>query len=906
MTDIVRATPTDNRVTHDLELTDGITNIGLILCNSRGIPVQGGNPWTLRQSGSTRTSLQINQGDADYSNYQLPYTPFTQKDWSGGRGNEDFEDDKTRYFDNNALDTRMGDIILSGKATEVDITLDAIDIEPFEVDSTMKAESTGGNRFASSFTPSGSAVFNSVSLMVKPNDICKVEIIVDDTGAPSADPGDLVATATIEVPDLTYSDFTHSEAIGAAPIGALAIGRGAHVTNPLELTLIEVPIAGSYVSGTTYWVVVTADTVGYNTETGASVLEEDGTWASLYTNHSLYFSIESVIQGIVRYFEYKGALYAAVTQDNGLQSSLFINGYRFTAAADSNQSQIKVPATITLTENKLYGCTLQVIAGKCYSEHTNYRTIVSNTADTIELESGFLNTPDNTTDIVILGRDKWTEITSTGISNGITSICVANEIVYFAQGEDYNIRKMREYNNSGTWTREFDDEGTSKASFVASFPNHQGQEKIWKFNNPSTGSPTATYATPIAWSTTNFLDFTTKPSELATETTYPIPIGDPRSKVTGIASYGEPIIPHVLKEDEFGSINEGIYAKYPISELAQVKSALNGTVSIQFGVYLFFNVLDGWERFYQNRLDDVGPNRDEGLPEGRRGPVSCVVSYPGGLYLGIDAGAEGYSSVMYWNQLGYHEVYRAPYGERIRSLHIQTIPGKSVGRLWVGLSYSTVWIPVTLNPRKQEEYRYASTGTLTSSWFNGGFREINKFWKSVQLYAEDLSDTEYVTIEYKTDVDEDWYDLSTAFTSMPMQEVLMSDDYSVYGKRWRYRITMVTDDDTVSPRIKALTVPSVTRLPNNKAWSITVLADDAMVDRQGKSQSFTAKELMDQLQTWADSESTPIPITLRSPVSAFDNKRVFIEAPTIQPVEVVNGDQAKKLKAICTISMYEA
>lgn len=902
MSDTIRATPTDKRITHDLELTDGLTRLGLILCNSKGIPIQGGNPWTLRQSGSTRTSLQINTGDPDYSNYQLPYTPFTQKDWSGGRGNEDFEDDKTRYYDSLAMDTRMGDIILSGKPTETAIQLNSTSIEPIENDSTIIRESTSASKYASPFTATETAIFNTISLLVEPGDTCTVQVIADDTGAPSTHPEDIVASATVNAPALTISVSSWGAELGGAMLGANELGHGVNVANDLDVVLVEIPISGSYSSGSTYWVVVDTDVIGYNALTDIAVFDDDGGWDSLHADNCIYFKIESVIQGIVRYFDYKGALYAAVTQDNGLQSSLFINGYRFTAGSGSNQLQIVSGATYVA--NELVGCTLQVVAGKCYSEHPNYRTIVSNSETTIYLDSGFLNTPDNTTDIVILGRDLWTEITGTGIANGITAICVANEQVYFAQGESVNIRKMREYNNSGTWTRAFADEGTSKATFLASFPNHQGMEKIWKFNNPSSGAPTAAYATPVAWG--NNMDFTTKPTELAATTTYPIPIGDPRSKITSVVGYGDPIIPHVFKEDEFGSISEGIYAKYPISELAQVKSATNGSTSIQFGVYLFFNVLDGWQRFYQNRLDDIGPNRDEGLPEGRRGLISCAVSYPGGMYLGIDAGVEGYSSAMYWNQTGYHEVYRAPYGERIRSLFVQTIPGKAVGRLWIGLSDTTIWIPVTLNPRKHEDYRYASTGNLTSSWFNGGFREINKFWKSIQLYGEDLTATENVTIEYQTDMEDDWRALPTAFTTTPMQEVLMESDYSVHGKRWRYRITMVTGSDTKSPRIKAITIPSVTRLPNNKAWSITVLADDAMVDRQGKQQALTAKQLMDQLQTWADSAYTPVPITLRSPVSAFDNKRVFIEPPTIQPIEVVNGEGNKLLKAICTFSMYEA
>jgi hypothetical protein len=293
------------------------------------------------------------------------------------------------------------------------------------------------------------------------------------------------------------------------------------------------------------------------------------------------------------------------------------------------------------------------------------------------------------------------------------------------------------------------------------------------------------------------------------------------------------------------------------------------------------------------------------LPEDRRGYVSCVAAYPGGLYIGVNAGATGYSSVLYWNQVGYHEMYRADYGIEIRSLAIQTFPGSHVGKLWIGMGDKTAWIPVTMNPRKQSEYRYTSTGSVISAWFNGGFREINKFWKSVQLYGEDLTSGQYVTIEYQTDVDDTWHALPDTFDTPPMQEVLMADDYGVSGKRWRYRITLTTTDATKSPRIKALTVPSVTRLPNEKAWSITVLADDALVDHQGKQQSMTAKELMDQLTEWADSAQTPLPLTMRSPVSLFDNKKVFIEPPTVQPIEVLNRGE-KKLKAICTLMLYEA
>lgn len=906
MTEATRATPTEKRITHDLMLTDGNINLGLIMCNSRGSPITGGTPWTLRQSGATRTSLQIRTGDADYSDYQLPYTPFTQRDWSGGRGSEDFEKDTTRFADNHHVDTRMGDIILGGKATEVDLSGTTSYIEPIELPAIPKRTLTSSKRFASMYTPSVSSAFSEIDLHVAPGQLCTVEIILDDTGSPSSDPADIIATASYSVPALKISSSLVGPAVGEAHIGANEIGHGVDVADDSWTVLTTIPISGSLIFGNSYWIVVTTTAIGYDALTGGSIIQEDtpASWSSAYADHNIYFKLTSFVQGMIQFFEYKGALYALVKEDSGAASRLYLNGYRFVAATGSTQTVIKTPAAMGFAVDELIGCMVVVVGGKCYDEDPNYRTIIANGTDTITLEAGYLNTPDTTTQIVILGCDTWNEIETTGLTKSVTSVVVANEIAYFAQGEDTNIRRMYETNTAGTWTRTFQDEGTSKASFLASLPAHTGKMRIWKFNNPVTGNPTGAYATPKAWGAGN-LDFTTKPSELAADTDYPINIGDARSKITNVIGYGDPLIPYVIKDDEFGSINEGIYAAVPISEMRQVKSESNGKAAIQYGVYLFLSVLEGLERYYQNRLDDVGPNRDEGLPSGRRGNISCMVSYPGGIYMGVDGTAAGTSSVLFWNQIGYHEVYRALQTQRIRSLFIQTIPGGRSGRLWIGLSSKTVWLPVSLNPRQQDDYRYASTGSLESAWFNGGFKEINKFWRSLQVYAESLSAGQTITAEYMTDTDNTWHSLPDTFDTSPMQEVLMSSSHNVYGKRWKYRLTLTTDDDTKTPRVKAVTVPSVTRLPPNKAWSMTVLADDAMVDRQGVKQSMSAQQLMEQLETWADSELTPIPLSMRSAVAAFDNKKVFIEPPTIQPIEVVNGNK-KSLKAIITLSVYAA
>jgi hypothetical protein len=150
MVDIVRAEPTSIDVTLNIELrdADGVS-LGLILCDSKGRPAQGGIPWPIRQSGPSRTSLQIRQGDGDYSDYQLPYTPFTQKDWSGGRGADDIL--KRTYTDLTiitALTPGQGDIVLAGKPTSVSLVDTASEFEPIPyVDATdIINELTSGNR----------------------------------------------------------------------------------------------------------------------------------------------------------------------------------------------------------------------------------------------------------------------------------------------------------------------------------------------------------------------------------------------------------------------------------------------------------------------------------------------------------------------------------------------------------------------------------------------------------------------------------------------------------------------------------------------------------------------------------------------------------------------------------------
>jgi hypothetical protein len=88
---------------------------------------------------------------------------------------------------------------------------------------------------------------------------------------------------------------------------------------------------------------------------------------------------------------------------------------------------------------------------------------------------------------------------------------------------------------------------------------------------------------------------------------------------------------------------------------------------------------------------------------------------------------------------------------------------------------------------------------------------------------------------------------------------------------------------------------------------MSFILDDALVDRQGGKQTISALEALQIIERWADSNTTPTPITMFSPVSMFNNKRVFIEPASLQPIEIKNDPVASRSeKSIVSLSVFEA
>ena len=89
--------------THDIVFSDGYTRWGAML---------DGGPRGIQEVPQQASSLVFNPGQGRYGDGQHGLSHLEQRDWTGGRAQENFVDDGTRFFDSQALWSLTPDILL--------------------------------------------------------------------------------------------------------------------------------------------------------------------------------------------------------------------------------------------------------------------------------------------------------------------------------------------------------------------------------------------------------------------------------------------------------------------------------------------------------------------------------------------------------------------------------------------------------------------------------------------------------------------------------------------------------------------------------------------------------------------------------------------------------------------------
>lgn len=884
----IRVSPNEPNPTHHIALVDREgRKLGLILSDDSAQPARQFSKNPVETTAQKQTS-----GASSYDAFDYPYSPVVQDDWSGGRANKDFERDSTRFLDSYRAKTGRSNVAFAGPQ------------ERF----------ISGTRSVMENVPAGSGVM--WRTLTNENRYIYRRFQIPATGGFSAQKLWILSRIKGQPAELQIE--LRADAAGA--VGNV-LANITVTTDSLNDVLSEwineiVSTNTYYLNGSTfYWLVIYAQEtdnkdsnwmIGVKNATGSTYYSADFTANPTVANFDLYFRITPVESSrSCVMFEYQEQQYFILNPESGTPQ-LFMAGDRGCADPNTGQLSRLNDSTKTGWANMTQaGGVVVIIDGPGKDESQPWRTITKSYNGYCYVDADWKIEHTINTVYVIL-NPAVTEITGHGLTAPVTDVLVTTTgIVLFAQGDNVNIRRMREYNNAGTWTREFADDGTNKAVFLKYKPQ---AKKIVKANNTdSNGDVSIALADPVAWATASHTFGTA------------VPIDSKYRKINNMIVYpdtGGNEAVWVMKTD-IPYIAPGSGNPYPINlpEMRNVRSPYNGRAVLAHGVYLLWSLQQGLERFYGSQIDDIGPNLDEGLPTNRRGPIVSMLGYPGKFFVAIDAGSTGYSSIM--DSDGWHERYRAPKSQRIGSLGFQVVPGPQPDRLWFYQGNDLMYLPFpsdTANELEDVNYPYTHEYAITLSRMHAGMFDVQKLIKLIKLQSENLQTDatgESVTwfeLDYRTDDASAWTTIDTTFTESPTQSVDLTGMFGLVGKRLQLRVRGYTTDPYKSPVLVAVIVSAVLRTDVKYMYPMQFrLMDYEPLLAAGEQDNMKATSKLKMLEDWADS-STKSMLRMESISPLFHGRVIFLNPPTTRQIlyRDQDGNEFKRDVLICTASAQEA
>jgi len=832
--------------THHISLSDGKRTIGIIACDASGKPTARG----ILRNPVQRTAMKTTQGNLTYSDMDYPWVVMAQDDFSNGRGLDDFESNTARFFDSMRANTWLGKFIHGPQEVLTTGYRSGNSHMPGSVKWLAMLGSGSQKYQAAKLTITTEYEAGEIQLLVRkvgePADL-SVELRGDNTGNPLASTLTSASLKNADLPDV--------------------------ISEWVRLKILNQPMTGS----ANYWLVIYSAggteedhwEVAVEDEAGSDKRSNDGTtWES--SDYSLYYRVlPASTNAKVKFFEYRYMRYL-LRQEGTSAPKVYINGDR--GMADDNTGSLNklIDASKNWTPNEYVGAVVMVIGGTGITESQNWRTVTGNTINELLVDTNWVITHDTTTEYVILGTNAWREISGHGLTAFTSSICVVNNICYFPQGDSTNLKRMQW--NTSTGLHDWADDGTNKAVHMTTVRDSTNGLEIWKSNNKdANGKISVAKAAVAAWGTN--LTFGTA-----------LEFADDYGRINNIVEYGEEETKNlwIFREGMVYDVLNGKIDKIPIEELRVLMAPANAKAVTIHNVYMLFGWGAGIERYYDYNLDDVGPNRDKGLPAERQGSCIALLGNPGSYFAAYDGGVDGYSCILVQNGkgsngAGWHEIYRGAKGERIQDISFQPVYNQP-DRLWVAIGDDVFWLympSLTLDPTQDSQYRYTHESVVVGAYMHGGMPDLIKLFNSIKIFSENLKENEqYVMIDYQVETDTTWNPIREAYHLSPMQEQQINRDYGVNAKRFRWRLRSQTHDCTKTPKIKAVIMETIGLMKPKFSYTINYRLDGQDKNLRGETEDLMPEEKQDILDEWVASLT---PLVMRCVRKRFDNKRVFID-----------------------------
>jgi hypothetical protein len=324
-----------------------------------------------------------------------------------------------------------------------------------------------------------------------------------------------------------------------------------------------------------------------------------------------------------------------------------------------------------------------------------------------------------------------------------------------------------------------------------------------------------------------------------------------------------------------------------LDEFHTVASEKNGRAVVKQNVYLWYSVQNSVHRYYYPTLDDVGPTNDEGLPTMRQGPIVALMAFPGRVFAAIDAGASGYSCVM--ENIGsssWHEIYRAPWGERIFAIDFQVVPGTTLDRLWIRQGNDMVWMPFpsdTFDPYTDVNYPYTHEGVLTLAPMYAGLLDAWKNWNAIKSHCKNLAaGVTWLEADYRMDDEASWHTLSDVFDEVPVSAVNFGTVFGARGKKIEIRVRFYSTDITKTPKLLALLVEAVA--VTSPKFSLAIPVKMSVWNLQEEREDLYPYQRIQILDAWS---GTAQPLLLGACNPLYDGMKVFLQPIPARPQAIV-------------------
>jgi hypothetical protein len=773
-----------------------------------------------------------------------------QRTWIGGRGSDDFALDPTRFFDSHMAFTMVNGKVFPAPQWKLGVCEDFKESYEYLPGNVNWQALLGDKRWVSIDFIVGESAF----------DANKIYIWLRRTGSPNA------VTYSIYTDSDGYPNELHPNATGTVDIN--------DVTDVVSCWIaVDISDSDALSIDTKYHVVIHAsedDNAANHWEVGVDKTESYSKYSSSGESWSsaeftLYHRVMAAVTNRrIYYFLFRGALYAVDRKADGSASELFINGDRGvsttgggTSLQDSNKSW---------TVDEWVGAWVQIVAGTGKGQ---CRQIINNTVDTLSISSWDVN-PSTDSLYVIYSTNIWQDITPTSGDQFDVPITgptwVAEKVAYFPRGNGTNIFKMQ-YNESATPPEhEFRDDTGDNADLIYGFSDETNGYKLYIADN---NEMTLTRFSTVAYA-----------SNLASGTS--IDVGDDSAEIVNITEHNDKL--WIFKEDGFYEIDSDKAIK-KASGMDFVRSENTGEALANRNFYLYsswggFELMQMQENSAMIDMASIGPNRGEGLPDDRRGPVRAILPHPAGLFAAIDGGDDGYSSVLIrTDPVGWHEVFRSPEtGLRIRGLFWQDCPGTRP-RLWIDGGddmFYQEWPQNAINPLKDSGFVFQHECSLISSTIDMGAALLPKFIKELNLISENLTTGIEVHLEYQVDNDigtKTWVNAETFYSSP--EDSLEINKGNV--KRIRFRLRLLTNNADVPPVIFSTVLEGFARTPLKYQWNMRIKISDTQTDLSGGHADHDPDEFLSWLK---DAAIGARRIYMRSIWEQMDGKYVIVEPPS--------------------------